>query len=83
MNITIFQYIIYGVLSLIALYLIYIITTSVIWLFWMLITILIYSGLLIAVIWFLNTQGFFVLFTSADKTDEQAALDAEKKPSKK
>jgi hypothetical protein len=49
----------------------------------MLITILIYSGLLIAVIWFLNKQGFFELFTSADKTDEQAALDAEKKPSKK
>lgn len=83
MNITIFQYIIYGVLSLIALYLIYIITTSVIWLFWMLITILIYSGLLIAVIWFLNKQGFFELFTSADKTGEQAVLDEEKKLSKK
>ncbi len=70
MNLTIFQYISYGVLSLIALYLIYMITTSVIWLFWMLITILIYGGLLIGVIWFLHKQGFFELFQSVDKSDD-------------
>ncbi|MCV6638550.1 hypothetical protein [Candidatus Albibeggiatoa sp. nov. NOAA] len=70
MNLTIFQYITYGVLSLIALYLIYMITTSVIWLFWMLITILIYGGLLIAVVWFLHKQGFFELFKGTDKIDK-------------
>lgn len=71
MNLNIFQYISYGVLSLIALYLIYMITTSVIWLFWMLITILVYGGLLIAVIWFLHKQGFFDLFSSDKPPYEQ------------
>ena len=71
MNLTIFQYISYGVLSLIALYLIYMITTSVIWLFWMLITILVYGGLLIAVVWFLHKQGFFDLFKGDDSPHDQ------------
>jgi hypothetical protein len=70
MNLSIFQYIIYGVFSIIALYLIYMITTSVIWLFWMLITILIYGGLLIAVVWFLHKQGFFELFQTVKKIDK-------------
>lgn len=61
---TTFQYISYGVLALVGLYLIYLIASSVIWLFWMLLKILIYGALLAAIIWFLYKKGFFELFKS-------------------
>jgi len=75
MSLTIFQYISYGVLSLIAIYLIYMITISIIWLFLMLIPILIYGGLLIAVVWFLHKQGFFELFHAVDNIEKTNKID--------
>ncbi len=74
MNLNILRYISYVILLLIALYLAYMITTRIIWLFWMLITILIYGGLLITVAWFLHKQGFFELFKSVEKSDHETKL---------
>lgn len=56
---TIFQYISYGLLAFIALYLIYIVAISLIGLIWLVIKIL-FLGLLIGIIiWFLYKKGFF------------------------
>ncbi|KHD10439.1 hypothetical protein PN36_03195 [Candidatus Thiomargarita nelsonii] len=53
------QYIGYGALAIIALYLAYVVSTSLISLFVVLIEILVYGILLGVIIWFLRKQGFF------------------------
>jgi LytS/YehU family sensor histidine kinase len=56
------QYIIYGILAIIGLYLAYVVSTSIINLFWYLIQIVIYGGLLGGILWYLRKEGFFDLF---------------------
>lgn len=56
------QYIIYAILAIIGLYLAYIVSTSIINLFWYLIQIIIYGGLLGGILWYLRKEGFFDLF---------------------
>ncbi len=53
------QFIGYSTLAIIALYLAYVVSTSLISLFVVLIEILIYGILLGVIIWFLRKQGFF------------------------
>jgi len=53
------QYIGYGALAIIALYLAYVVSTSLISLFVVLIKIFIYGILLGVIIWFLHKKGFF------------------------
>ena len=57
------QYIIYATLAIIGLYLAYVVSTSIINLFWYLIQIIIYGGLLGGILWYLRKEGFFELFT--------------------
>jgi putative exporter of polyketide antibiotics len=59
---TIFQYISYGILVLIALYLTYIIVISLVGLIWSVIKILWLSLLIGIIIWWLHKQGFFDKF---------------------
>jgi hypothetical protein len=56
------QYIIYATLAIIGLYLAYVVSTSIINLFWYLIQIIIYGGLLGGILWYLRKEGFFDLF---------------------
>ncbi len=56
------QYIIYAILTIIGLYLAYVVSTSIINLFWYLIQIIIYGGLLGGILWYLRKEGFFELF---------------------
>jgi hypothetical protein len=56
------QYIIYATLAIIGLYLAYVVSTSIINLFWYLIQIIIYGGLLGGILWYLRKEGFFELF---------------------
>jgi len=53
------QYIGYGALAIVALYLAYVVFTSLISLFAVLIKILFYGVLLGAIVWFLHKKGFF------------------------
>lgn len=53
------QYIGYSALAIIALYLAYVVSTSLINLFVVLIKILFYGILLAAIVWFLHKKGFF------------------------
>lgn len=59
---TIFQYISYGILVLIALYLTYIIVISLVGLIWSVVKILLLSLLIGIIIWWLYKQGFFDKF---------------------
>lgn len=59
---TIFQYISYGILVLIALYLTYIIVISLVGLIWSVVKILWLSLLIGIIIWWLYKQGFFDKF---------------------
>jgi hypothetical protein len=54
-----FQLIGYAALAIIALYLAYEISTSIVWLFWFLTKILFYGTLLTVIVWFLHKRGFF------------------------
>jgi len=59
-----FQLLSYAVLALIGLYLIYLMSISLMSLLWFLIRILIFGGLLGVIVWFLHKKGFFELFKS-------------------
>jgi hypothetical protein len=56
---TTFQYISYGILAFIALYLIYIVAISLVGLIWSVIKILFLGTLIGLIIWFLYKKGFF------------------------
>jgi len=49
----------YSILAIIALYLAYVISTNIIWLLWLLIKLIVYSILLVGILWFLYKNGFF------------------------
>ena len=49
----------YSALAIIALYLAYEVSTSLIWLFWFLIKVFFYGILLAMIVWFLYKKGFF------------------------
>jgi hypothetical protein len=56
---TTFQYVSYGILAFIALYLIYIVAISLVGLIWSVIKILFLGILIGLIIWFLYKKGFF------------------------
>lgn len=60
----IFQFLGYGILAIIALYLAYIIFLSLVSLLWFLIKVVILAALLITIVWFLSKQGFFKFWQS-------------------
>jgi len=58
------HYLGYGILALIGLYLAYIVSVSLIGLFWFIIKIFVFGSLLILIIIFLHRKGFFDMFKS-------------------
>lgn len=57
-----FQQVGYVLLAIIALYLAYVVVTSLMWFFWFLIKLVIFSTLFFLTVWFLHKQGFFDYF---------------------
>lgn len=58
-NMTLFQQVGYIILGIIALYLAYVVVTSLMWFFWFSIKLIVFSTLFFLIVWFLRKQGFF------------------------
>ncbi len=59
---TVLQYISYGILALIAGYLIYVVAISLLGLLWLFVKILFLGTLIGVIVWFLHKKGFFDSF---------------------